>query len=183
MRPRLELELTYAARRPWVPARAQFLRWASGALTGGLGAVRARARAAVRAGAGSRGGRDPVARRGRDPVARAVLSVRIVGEARSRALNACYRHQNRPTNVLSFEGAGLLPDGRNFLGELVICAPVVAREARSQGKTPPAHWAHMTVHGVLHLLGFDHERDAEAVKMAVREIQILDRLGFSNPYP
>ena len=149
---RLELDLTYAARRPWVPARAQFLRWATGALAGGLGAPRA------------------------------VLSVRIVGEARSRALNARYRRKNRPTNVLSFEGAGLLPDGRNYLGERVICAPVVAREARSQGKTPPAHWAHMTVHGVLHLLGFDHERAAEAVKMAAREIQILDRLGFSNPY-
>jgi probable rRNA maturation factor len=175
MRPRLELDLTYGARRPWVPARAQFLRWASGALAGGRGAALARARAAARAGAGSR--------RGRDPLARAVLSVRIVGEARSRALNACYRNQNRPTNVLSFEGVGLLPDGRNFLGELVICAPVVAREARSQGKTPPAHWAHMTVHGVLHLLGFDHERAAEAARMALREIQILDRLGFSNPYP
>jgi probable rRNA maturation factor len=97
MPPRLELDLTYAARRPWVPARAQFLRWATGALAGGLGARRARA----------------------------VLSVRIVGEAGSRTLNACYRRKDRPTNVLSFEGAGRLPDGRNFIGELVICAPVV----------------------------------------------------------
>jgi probable rRNA maturation factor len=64
----------------------------------------------------------------------------------------------------------------------VICAPVVAREARAQGKTPQAHWAHMTIHGVLHLLGFDHEAGAEAARMAAREIQILDRLGFSNPY-
>jgi probable rRNA maturation factor len=171
---RLELDLIYAARRPWVPARAQFLRWVRGALAGSLEAPRARARAAARIGAGRP--------RGRDPVARAVLSVRIVGEARSRALNARYRRKNRPTNVLSFEGAGLLPDGRNYLGELVICAPIIAREARSQGKTAPAHWAHMIVHGVLHLLGFDHERAAEAVKMAAREIQILDRLGFSNPY-
>jgi len=61
-------------------------------------------------------------------------------------------------------------------------APVVAREARAQGKSAESHWAHMTVHGVLHLLGFDHERDAEARKMAAQEIQILDRLGFSNPY-
>jgi probable rRNA maturation factor len=174
MPPRLELDLTYAARRPWVPARAQFLRWAGGALAGGLGAARARIHAAARTDAGGP--------RGRNPAARAVLSVRIVGEAGSRTLNACYRRKDRPTNVLSFEGAGLLPDGRNFLGELVICAPVVAREARSQGKTLPAHWAHMTVHGMLHLLGFDHERAAEAAKMAVREIQILDRLGFSNPY-
>jgi probable rRNA maturation factor len=111
-----------------------------------------------------------------------VLSVRIVGKARSRSLNADYRHKDKPTNVLSFAGAGRDPDGRCFLGELVICAPVVAVEARAQGKSLQAHWAHMTVHGVLHLLGFDHERPQEAAKMAAREIQILDRLGFSNPY-
>ncbi|HUE10422.1 MAG TPA: rRNA maturation RNase YbeY, partial [Steroidobacteraceae bacterium] len=91
-------------------------------------------------------------------------------------------HKDRATNVLSFSGAGLSPEGRNFLGELVICAPIVAREAVLQGKTAEAHWAHMTVHGVLHLLGADHERPAEAKKMAAREIQILDRLGFSDPY-
>ena len=84
--------------------------------------------------------------------------------------------------MLSFGGAGPSPDGRNYLGELVICAPVVAREALAQGKSRESHWAHMTVHGVLHLLGFDHERDAEAAKMTAREIQILDQLGFSNPY-
>jgi probable rRNA maturation factor len=111
-----------------------------------------------------------------------VLSVRIVGRARSRSLNAHYRHKDKPTNVLSFSGAGAVPDGRYFLGELVICAPVVAQEALTQDKTLESHWAHMTVHGVLHLLGFDHERRAEAVKMTAKEIQILDRLGFSNPY-
>jgi probable rRNA maturation factor len=110
------------------------------------------------------------------------LSVRIVGKARSRSLNSHYRHKDRPTNVLSFAGAGEAPDGRHYLGELVICAPVVATEARAQGKSLQAHWAHMTVHGVLHLLGFDHERAAEAAKMASTEIQILDRLGFSDPY-
>ena len=68
------------------------------------------------------------------------------------------------------------------LGELVICAPVVAREAIMQRKTSESHWAHMTVHGVLHLLGFDHERDADARKMAAREVQILDQLGFLDPY-
>jgi len=113
---------------------------------------------------------------------RAALSVRIVGLARSRSLNARYRHKDKPTNVLSFAGAGLAPDGRFFLGELVICAPVVAREARDQRKQLAAHWAHMTVHGVLHLQGFDHERASEAKKMAAREVQILDRLGFSDPY-
>jgi probable rRNA maturation factor len=111
-----------------------------------------------------------------------VLSVRIVGKARSRSLNAHYRQKDKPTNVLSFAGAGSAPDGRYFLGELVICAPVVAAEARAQAKSLHAHWAHMTIHGVLHLLGFDHERAREAAKMASREIQILDRLGFSNPY-
>jgi probable rRNA maturation factor len=110
------------------------------------------------------------------------VSVRVVGAARSRSLNARYRGKDRPTNVLSFPGAGGMPDGRCFLGELVICAPVVAREARAQGKSAEAHWAHLTVHGVLHLLGFDHERPAEAAKMEAREVQILDRLGFSNPY-
>jgi probable rRNA maturation factor len=111
-----------------------------------------------------------------------VLSVRIVGTVRSRRLNARYRHKDKPTNVLSFAGAGGSPDGRYFLGELVICAPVVAQEARVQDKTLEAHWAHMTVHGVLHLSGFDHERAKEAAKMASREVQILDQLGFSDPY-
>jgi probable rRNA maturation factor len=114
--------------------------------------------------------------------ARVVISIRVVGAARSRTLNVRYRHKHRPTNVLTFAGAGMSPDGRNYLGELVICAPVVAREATEQGKTAESHWAHMTVHGTLHLLGFDHERAAEAQKMTAREIQILDRLGFSNPY-
>ncbi len=111
-----------------------------------------------------------------------LLSIRIVGAARSRGLNARYRGKDKPTNVLSFSGAGVAPDGMNHLGELVICAPVVAREAASQGKSAESHWAHMTVHGVLHLLGFDHAHDAEALKMEAKEVQILDRLGFSNPY-
>ena len=111
-----------------------------------------------------------------------VLSIHVVGNRRSRSLNARYRFKDRPTNVLSFAGAGSAPDGRIFLGELVICAPIVAREARAQNKTLEAHWAHLTIHGVLHLLGFDHERSVEAVKMASREIQILDRLGISDPY-
>ena len=114
--------------------------------------------------------------------AHAVLSIRVVGAARSRSLNARYRGRDRPTNVLSFQGIGRAPDRRVFLGELVIAAPVVAREARIFGKTLEAHWAHLCIHGVLHLLGFDHERHAEARKMESREIQILDRLGFSDPY-
>lgn len=111
-----------------------------------------------------------------------VLSMHIVGKARSRSLNRRYRRKDKPTNVLSFIGAGRAPDGRMFLGELVICAPVVASEALTQHKSLEAHWAHMTIHGVLHLLGFNHVRAADAAKMEPRETQILDRLGFSNPY-
>ncbi len=151
----VEIDVSYASRRPWVPRRAQFKLWAEAAVT-----------------ATSRSS----ARRVR------VVGVRVVGAARSRSLNARYRHKDKPTNVLSFGGAGMGPDGVQYLGELVICAPVVAREARIAGKAAESHWAHMTVHGVLHLLGFDHERHADARKMASREIQILDRLGFSDPY-
>jgi probable rRNA maturation factor len=147
---RLELDLSYASRSPWVPGARLLARWAEAALPRAPGRV--------------------------------VLSVRIVGKARSRSLNSHYRHKDRPTNVLSFAGAGSAPDGRQYLGELVICAPIVALEARAQGKTLRAHWAHLTVHGVLHLLGFDHERAREAAKMASREIQILDRVGISDPY-
>jgi probable rRNA maturation factor len=147
---RLELDVSYAARRPWVPSPQQFAGRAAAALS---------------------------------PLGKPMtLSVRVVGQARSRSLNAHYRDKDRPTNVLSFSGAGSAPDGRYFLGELVICAPVVAREARNQRKSLESHWAHMTVHGVLHLLGFDHEAPPEAAKMTAREVQILDRLGFSDPY-
>ncbi len=110
------------------------------------------------------------------------VSVFIVGLARSRRLNADYRGKDKPTNVLSFGGVSRTPDGRCWLGELVICAPLVAREAAAQAKRREAHWAHLTVHGVLHLRGFDHERAAEARKMADIEVQILDKLGFSDPY-
>ncbi len=151
-----------------MPARAKFSTWVEAALSG---AARARG--------------DPPAARARaltGPRDLVIVSVRTVGSARSRSLNSVYRGKDRPTNVLSFEGPGAMPDGSRILGELVICVPVVAREARAQGKSPESHWAHMTVHGVLHLLGFDHEHDREARKMAAREIQILDRLGFSDPY-
>jgi probable rRNA maturation factor len=110
------------------------------------------------------------------------LSVFVVGAARSRALNARYRGRHRPASVLAFAGAGQGPDGLRELGELVICAPVVEREARAQGKSREFHWAHMTVHGVLHLRGFDHKHPAEARKMAKLEIQLLEKLGFSDPY-
>ncbi len=169
--PRLALDLSVAARRPWTPRRAEFVLWAHAALAG----------AAVRALA-ARGDARRATKTKTTTKTTMTISVRIVGAARSRTLNARYRNKDRPTNVLSFGGAGRMPDGSIDLGELVICAPVVAREAASQCKTPRAHWAHLTVHGVLHLLGLDHEDPAGARKMEAREIQILDRLGFSNPY-
>jgi probable rRNA maturation factor len=108
---------------------------------------------------------------------RGELTVRIVGSAESRALNRRYRGKDKPTNVLSFPY-----DARGALGDLVICAPVVNREAREQGKPAAAHWAHMVVHGILHLLGHDHIRDREAKVMESRERAILARLSYPDPY-
>jgi probable rRNA maturation factor len=110
------------------------------------------------------------------------LGVRVVGSAESRRLNARYRGKDKPTNVLSFP-PGPLPGGDlRPLGDLVICAQVVRSEAREQRKPLEAHWAHLVVHGALHLIGYDHEREAEAKRMERREIAVLRRLGFANPY-
>jgi probable rRNA maturation factor len=108
---------------------------------------------------------------------RGEVTIRIVGEPESQALNRDYRGKDKPTNVLSFEG-GHAP----VIGDLVICAPVVAREARAQGKSAAAHWAHMVVHGCLHLLGHDHVRASEARTMEAREVSLLRTLGFADPY-
>jgi probable rRNA maturation factor len=108
------------------------------------------------------------------------LGIRVVGSRESRALNARWRGRQKPTNVLSFPAAPEL--GGRQLGDLVVCAPVVAREAREQGKPLAAHWAHMIVHGTLHLLGFDHERAADARRMEGRERALLARLGVADPY-
>lgn len=110
------------------------------------------------------------------------LAVRIVAPAESRRLNAAWRGRDRPTNVLSFPVAGLETGATRPLGDLVICAAVVRAEARAQGKPLVAHWAHLVVHGVLHLIGYDHEHEADARRMERREIAVLRRLGFPNPY-
>jgi probable rRNA maturation factor len=108
------------------------------------------------------------------------LGIRVVGEPESRELNQRWRGRAKPTNVLSFPAAPEL--GGRQVGDLVVCAPVVAREAREQGKSLAAHWAHMIVHGTLHLLGFDHERAADAMRMEARERRLLASIGIADPY-
>ena len=113
----------------------------------------------------------------------AEVVVRVTDEAESRQLNHDYRGKDRATNVLSFP-FGPLPPGIDLrhVGDLVICAPVVAREARQQGKSTEAHWAHMVVHGMLHLQGYDHQNDEQAGRMELLETEILDGLGYPAPY-
>ena len=110
------------------------------------------------------------------------MTVRIVDEAESHELNLNYRGKDRPTNVLSFPFE--CPDEVELplLGDLVICRQVVEREAQEQDKPVMAHWAHMVVHGSLHLLGYDHIEDDEAEKMESLETQIMTGLGFADPY-
>jgi probable rRNA maturation factor len=113
------------------------------------------------------------------------ISVRVVGPAESRRLNARFRGRDKPTNVLSFPAAGLpvAPAGAGLpLGDLVICADVLKAEAQAQMKALRAHWAHLVVHGALHLVGYDHEREHDAARMERREIRVLRTLGFPNPY-
>jgi probable rRNA maturation factor len=103
--------------------------------------------------------------------------VRYVGEAEGRRLNREFRGKDHATNVLSF-----VYEAKPLAGDIVICAPVVAREAREQGRDVAAHHAHLLVHGLLHLQGFDHERDADAKRMERHERRLLARLGFDDPY-
>ncbi|MEJ2603715.1 MAG: rRNA maturation RNase YbeY [Gammaproteobacteria bacterium] len=124
------------------------------------------------------------ARAGREAESRE-LTVRIVDEAESRELNRHWRGKDRPTNVLAFPGApvGEGPAASEFpLGDLVVCAPVVVREAAEQGKTTASHWCHMVVHGTLHLLGYDHQTASEAARMEDLEAAVLADLGFPDPY-
>ena len=113
------------------------------------------------------------------------MSVRIVDEDESRVLNRDYRGKDRPTNVLSFPAGDdhYLPEETpRPLGDVVLCAPVVEREASEQGKENADHWAHLIVHGTLHLLGFDHETDAQAAEMETVEREILAARGVPDPY-
>jgi probable rRNA maturation factor len=110
------------------------------------------------------------------------LSVLLVGKAASRRLNAHYRRRNRATNVLSFPAPAGAGGGNALLGDLVICPAVLRAEARAQHKSERAHWAHLVVHGVLHLVGYDHEHEPQAQRMERREIRVLRALGVANPY-
>jgi probable rRNA maturation factor len=167
--PGIQVGVQFAARRSGVPHASSLARWAHAAYEAGC------------------------AHSSRD--AGAELTIRVVGAAESRRLNRTWRQKDKPTNVLSFpvdpagvsieaSGAGAFGPGSGapVLGDLAICAPVVAREAREQGKTARAHWAHMVIHGVLHLLGYDHENDRQARRMESLEARILGELGYPDPY-
>lgn len=153
----LDLDLQLATDCPDLPLPPQFERWVIAALDG---------------------------RR-----ERAALTIRVVDPDEGAALNRQYRGIDRPTNVLSFPfdlPPGLVPDAddpiADLLGDLVICDDVVRREAQEQGKEPHAHWAHLVVHGVLHLLDYDHINETEATAMEALETTILCGLGFPPPY-
>ncbi len=114
----------------------------------------------------------------------AELTIRIVDKDEMTELNSTYRKKHKPTNVLSFPFD--MPEEMHteipILGDIVICADIIIEEAAEQQKSADAHWAHMVVHGTLHLLGYDHEQDADAIVMETEEINILTTLGFENPY-
>ncbi len=148
----LVVSVSYGLPRAGLPAPVSFKRWASAACTG--------------------------------RIRKADLAIRLVDSKEGCALNRHYRGKDYATNVLSFPAE--LPEGVDMplplLGDLVICAPVVAREAKEQGKLLNAHYAHLTVHGVLHLLGLDHENDREAEIMEQIEREVLAELGYEDPY-
>ena len=148
----VDVAVGYATSRKGVPSSASFRRWVEAALKG------ARRRKA------------------------AEVAIRIVDADEGQALNRQYRGRDYATNVLSFPAE--LPPGVDLplIGDLVICAPVVVREAAEQGKKPADHWAHMTIHGTLHLLGYDHIDEAEAEAMEGLETRILGGLGIADPY-
>ncbi len=112
----------------------------------------------------------------------AELTLRIVNEQEGRELNKTWRKKDYASNVLAFPVGGKIYRAEALLGDIVICAPVVEREAREQGKDNLAHWAHLLVHGILHLLGYDHVTEEDAGVMEAEEIRILNKMGYANPY-
>jgi probable rRNA maturation factor len=148
----LEVEVQVALETRGLPATAEFRRWVEAALAGA------------------------------DYKRDAEVVIRIVNEAESASLNRTYRHKAGATNVLSFPFAAPAGVAIDLLGDVVICAPVVVAEAVAQHKELPAHWAHLVIHGVLHLLGYDHQDAAQAEAIEQLEIRILADLGYPNPY-
>lgn len=112
----------------------------------------------------------------------AAITIRIADEAEVQALNKGWRKIDAPTNALSFPLSGGAGAPSGLAGDVVACAPVVKREAAAQGKTIAAHWAHVIIHGVLHLMGYDHVKERDAAAMEAKEIAILKNLGFPDPY-
>ena len=110
------------------------------------------------------------------------LVIRVVDANESQKLNKTFRDKDYPTNVLSFPADIELPEGPTILGDIAICLPVVKREADEQSKRFDQHFAHMVVHGCLHLMGYDHEDEDDADQMEAKEIGILENLGYPNPY-
>jgi probable rRNA maturation factor len=158
--PELKIEVQYATSRRNVPHASRLRSWATAAY-------------------GS--ARWPRTAERRPPASRE-LTIRIIGAAESRQLNRTWRGKDKPTNVLSFPAGDVQGSEDVPLGDLAICVPVVLREAQEQGKLYPVHWAHMVVHGVLHLLGYDHIKHREAKLMEAREVQILAQFGYADPY-
>ena len=119
-------------------------------------------------------------------ISQAELTIRIVDAKEMQGLNNHYRHQDNPTNVLSFPSS--IPEelrqalGSHFIGDIILCPSVLAKESVEQAKLLEHHWAHIVIHGVLHLLGYDHIDEADEKKMQAVEIQILHQLGIDNPY-
>jgi len=154
--PKFSLAVQYASAADGIPQRAQFRRWVAAALL-------------------------PLSRRerGRGEGERAQITLRIVDAEEGRALNRDYRGKDYATNVLTFAYG---EEGGVLAGDIVLCAPVVENEAHEQGKALRAHYAHLTVHGVLHMRGYDHETGHEAREMEALEVEILHLLGFNDPY-
>lgn len=110
------------------------------------------------------------------------VNIRLVSKKESAELNSVYRYKKGPTNILSFPFEPPPEISSPFLGDLVICAALVNQQAKQQAKTRLAHWAHLVMHGCLHLIGYDHRHDKDAIKMETIEIQLLEDLGYENPY-
>ncbi|KFI23794.1 rRNA maturation RNase YbeY [Nitrosococcus oceani] len=148
----ITVQIQYAVPRTSVPLQADFLRWVKAALVNQ-----------------SKAGE---------------ITIRVTSESEAAQLNWRYRRKEGATNILSFpfEVPSCVPVDIPLLGDLVICAPVVAREALEQAKKEQDHWAHLVVHGVLHLLGFDHQQEVEAQQMESLEVTILESLGYPDPY-